>query len=143
MATDFLMLGPIVFDQFSTPDRMGFGGEHTMAVHRLPGGRRVIDTLGPDDDDLVWHGRFFGANAYPTALAIDAFRRQGTVLPLAFAGQAYQVLIREFEAEIERLPQAVAYRIRCVIASGGVGGVSANVGAAQLAAADLAAAAAL
>jgi hypothetical protein len=143
MVTDFLMLGPVIFDQFSTPERMGFGGEQAMVVHRLPGGRRQIDLLGPNDDNLSWHGRFFGDGAHAKALLLDSLRRQGVRLPLSFAGQAHMVVIEHFRAEIERLPLAVSYSISCVIASVGVGGVSANVGAAQLAAADLAAAAAI
>ncbi len=43
MATDFPMLGGITFDQFSTPEHMGFGGDQAMAIHRLPGDARVID----------------------------------------------------------------------------------------------------
>ncbi|SFK28899.1 hypothetical protein SAMN05444581_105129 [Methylocapsa palsarum] len=29
---DVLILGPIQFDSYSTPERMGFGGRHAMAV---------------------------------------------------------------------------------------------------------------
>jgi hypothetical protein len=143
MATDVLILGGVTFDAFSTPQRMGFGGKQMLAVHTLPGGRRQIDVLGPNDDNLTWHGQFFGDGAYAKALLLDSLRRQGVRLPLSFAGQAHMVVIEHFRAEIERLPMAVSYSISCVIASGGVGGVSANVGAAQLAAADLAAAAAI
>lgn len=143
MAADVLILGGVTFDAFSTPERMGFGGNQMLAIHRLPGGRRQIDVMGPDDDNLTWRGQFFGEGAYAKALLLDSLRRQGVRLPLSFAGQAYMVVIEHFHAEIERLPLAVAYSISCVIASGGVGGVSPNVGAGQLAAADLAAAAAI
>ncbi len=33
MAADVLALGPIVFTNFSTPERMAFGGEQCMNVH--------------------------------------------------------------------------------------------------------------
>jgi hypothetical protein len=43
-----LTLGGIVFDDFSTPSAMGAGGKQAMVIHKLPGGSRVIDTLGLD-----------------------------------------------------------------------------------------------
>jgi hypothetical protein len=46
--SDTLILGGIAFDSFSTPSRMGAGGKQAMVVHKLPGGARVIDTLGLD-----------------------------------------------------------------------------------------------
>ena len=53
---DTLTLGGISFDGFSTPHAMGAGGKQAMVVHKLPGGRRVIDTLGPDEDNITWSG---------------------------------------------------------------------------------------
>ncbi|MGJ0505680.1 MAG: hypothetical protein ACR652_00815 [Methylocystis sp.] len=140
MALDTLILGGFAFDSFSTPEHIPFGGDHAMVVHKLPGGQRVIDTLGPDDMDIAWHGRLWGDNALGTANALDALRRSGVQLPLAYAGRAYTVVIATFEAEIERLPMNVLYHIRCVVAQNA--SVSA-LGGAALAAADLAAAAAL
>ncbi len=143
MAQDVLLLGPVAFKDFSTPDRMAFGGEQMMAVHRLPGGSRVVDVLGPDDIDLHWHGRFFADDAYQTALLLDALRRAGQPLALSFAGQSYTVIIKEFMAEIERLPHDILYKICCVCVTQGQGAVSGAIGGAALAAADLAAAALL
>ena len=47
MPLDVLLLGPIAFADFATPDCAPFGGRQQMAVHKLIGGQRVIDTLGP------------------------------------------------------------------------------------------------
>ncbi len=143
MAQDVLILGPVAFTDFSTPSHMPFGGEQAMVVHKLPGGSRVIDTLGPDDMDISWHGRFWANDAYQTALLLDAMRRAGQVLPLSFAGQAYLCVIREFEAQIERLPQDILYRICVVTVTNATGAVSGAIGGAALAAADLAAAMAI
>ena len=57
---DTLTLGGISFDGFSTPSHMGAGGKQAMVIHKLPGGSRVIDTLGPDDENISWSGEFFG-----------------------------------------------------------------------------------
>lgn len=144
MATDVLMLGGIIFDDFSTPEHIPFGGRQAMAVHKLPGGSRVIDTLGPDDMDISWHGRFWGDNAMGVALQLDAMRAAGTPMPLSFGGQAWLVVISEFNARIERFPQDVLYHVTCVIASApSQGFLGANFGIGALISADLAAAAAL
>lgn len=143
MARDVLTLGGITFDSWSTPEHMPFGGRQAMAVHKLPGGERVIDALGPDDRDLSWRGRLWGDRAYGQARALDALRRAGREVPLVFAGQAYLVVVAEFLAEIERYPHNINYSITCVISNrlgGGGGGI---MGGLSLAAADLAAAALL
>ncbi len=140
---DVLLLGPVAFVDYSTPSHVPFGGEQALVVHKLPGGSRVIDTLGPNDMDISWHGRFFGSDAYATALLLDSLRRAGQPLPLSFAGQAYTVVIQEFTADIERLPVDVLYRINCVTVTNALGQISSAIGGAALAAADLAAAALL
>lgn len=137
---DVLILGPVIFNDFSTPDKMPFGGEQAMVVHKLPGGSRVIDTLGPDDMDISWHGRFWGNDAYQTALLLDTLRRAGQVLPLTFAGQAYTCVISEFHADIERLPVDILYKITVVTVTNVIGQVAGAIGGAALAAADLTAA---
>jgi hypothetical protein len=142
---DVLILGPITFTNFSTPERMPFGGRQAMAVHKLLGGSRVINTFGPDDADIHWDGQFFGSDAYPKCLALDALRAAGNPLPLSFAGQGYSVVIGDFHADIRRLPLWIDYHISCVIAGNGAqGGLGAVIGGADaLVAADLAAAIAL
>lgn len=115
MATDVLTLGGIVFDDFSTPRKMPFGGNQAMVVHKLPGGARVIDTLGPDEANIVWSGRFFGNNAYDTALALDAMRAAGQLQPLIFGGQYRSVLIDTFLPLVVRMPTWVEYRISCTV----------------------------
>lgn len=142
---DLLILGPITFTNFSVPARMPFGGHQIVAKHILIGGSRVIDTMGPDDSDISWEGQFFGSDAYPKCLALDALRAAGNPLPLSFAGQGYSVVIHEFHADIRRLPLWIDYHISCVIVTNGAHGFGllglASVDA--LVAADLSAAIAL
>lgn len=141
---DTLSLGGIVFDPFSSPEHIPFGGDHSVVVHKLPGGQRVIDTLGPDDMDIHWSGRFWGSDAMTRAQAIDAIRRAGLPVPLIFAGIMRMVIVTHFAAEIERYPNNVLYNIGCVQVTAGIGaGLSPALGSAALAAADIAAAALL
>jgi hypothetical protein len=55
MPTDILILAGVEFDSYSTPQRMMGGGNQAMVVHKLPGGDRTIDTLGPDEADTGDH----------------------------------------------------------------------------------------
>lgn len=115
MPADVLSLGGIIFDSYSTPRKMPFGGNQAMVVHKLPGGQRVIDTLGPDEADITWDGEFFGDDAYSTVLALDGMRAAGQVVPLIFGGQTRQVIISNFLPKIRRLPVWVEYSITCTV----------------------------
>jgi hypothetical protein len=115
MADDVLSLGGIVFDNFSPPREMMSGGNQAMVVHKLPGGSRVIDTLGPDEADIVWNGFFFGDTAYQTALALDAMRSAGQVLPLIWGGQFRSVILSNFIYKVRRMPVWVLYSVTCTV----------------------------
>jgi hypothetical protein len=124
MAADVLTLGGVTFGNFSTPTGMGAGGAQAMVVHKLPGGSRVIDTLGPDEANITWSGFFFGNNAYTDVLAIDALRAAGQVLSLTWAGQFRSVLIDNFTYHIRRLPMWVEYSISCTVSQNPMQGAS-------------------
>jgi hypothetical protein len=68
---------------------------------------------------LRWTGKFVGAGAYDTCLALDALRASGQQLPLSFACQGYAVVIGSFHADIRRLPLWVEYSISCVVVTNG------------------------
>lgn len=115
MSVDVLTLGGFAFTDYSTPDVMMGGGKQRMIVHKLPGGARVIDTLGPDDDEIRWQGQFFSDTAYEDALALDAMRAAGGVLPLTWGGQYRSVIISSFVYRVKRLPVWVKYEICCTV----------------------------
>jgi hypothetical protein len=113
--SDTLTLGGISFDGFSTPDAMGAGGKQAMVVHKLPGGQRVIDTLGPDEDNIVWSGKFFGNDSESKVLGLDGLRAAGQVLSLTFAGQFRSVIIDTFSYRWRRFPVWAEYQISCMV----------------------------
>src|SRR5690242_17085448 len=82
MSDIVLVLGPVAFSDFEVPERIRFGGAQRLTVHKLPGGARVIDALGPDDTELGWSGIFAGPDATERALLLDQLRVRGAVLPL-------------------------------------------------------------
>jgi hypothetical protein len=112
--TDVLLLGPVSFQGFELPARIGFGGRQTLAVHVLPGGARVIDAMGRDDTDIAWSGAFSGPDAADRARLLDAMRAAGAVLPLAWDAFCYLVVIRAFEAVYEQAFW-VPYRVSCTV----------------------------
>src|SRR5581483_8564154 len=122
ISTDILILGPMVFDNFSPPERMPFGGKQSLTVHKYVGGSRVIDTTGPDDMDIQWSGFFFGSDAMANAQTIDALRIAGGSLPLVFGGLSYTVVIAAARFEIRRFPNWVEYSITCAVATDGAQG---------------------
>lgn len=79
-----LVLGPVAFADFEIPERIAFGGTQRLAVHKLPGGLRVIDALGRDDRELTWSGIFAGPDATARSRLLDLLRARGAVLPLTW-----------------------------------------------------------
>jgi hypothetical protein len=125
---DVLSIAGITFDGFSTPAAMGAGGKQAMVIHKLPGGGRIIDTLGPDEDNISWNGEFFSNDAYDKVLALDGVRAAGFPVPLLFGGQFRSVIIDSFSYKVRRLPMWVEYQISCVVYQNpSLGNVSATV----------------
>ena len=114
MAEGALLLGPILFKGFALPERVRWGGTHKLAVHRLPGGARVIDAMGRDDADIVWSGVFSGSDAALRARAMDLMRAGGGSWPLTWDWFFYTVVIARFDADYSR-PNWIPYRITCTV----------------------------
>jgi hypothetical protein len=110
----YLMLGPVLFEGFELPDNIVFGGAQRMALHRLPGGARVVDAMGRDDAAIVWSGTFSGSNATLRARLIDELRAEGLPLPLLWESFAYLVMIQGFIANYE-FTNWVPYQIACTV----------------------------
>ena len=132
MSVDQVILGGFVLDGFAAPQTMVGGGRQAMAVHKLPGGSRVIDTLGPDDADIPIAGQLYDASAYATCLAIDAMRVAGTQVPLIWGGQFLMVIVADFRYTVHRYPNWCDYWISCLVASnpaqGALGGIISSIG---------------
>ena len=109
-----LLLGPIVFQDFEIPAGINFGGRQRLALHRLPGGSRVIDALGRDDAQISFSGIFTGSDATLRARSLDELRVAGIALPLTWDVLFYTVLIAEFRADY-RNGWWIPYRIVCTV----------------------------
>jgi hypothetical protein len=109
-----LLLGPIAFQDFELPSGVNFGGRQRLAVHRLPTGSRVVDTLGRDDAEICFTGIFTGPDATLRARSVDEMRVAGLTLPLTWDVFFYTVLISEFCADY-RNAWWIPYHIRCTV----------------------------
>lgn len=112
------VLGPVAFYGFEVPERITLGGRQRLAVHRLPGGARIVDAMGPDDRELAWSGVVSGPGAAERVRQLDRLRRAGQALPLGWDGWRFTVIISDFEADSAK-PWWVPYRISCTVLAEG------------------------
>lgn len=82
-----------------------------MVVHRLPGGGRVVDTLGNDPGRLELAGKFLGPNAQTRAQTIEKMRLRGVPVVFSVAGMALQVWIVRFVYSYEAKGALCSYEL--------------------------------
>ena len=111
-----LVIGGISLSDWEIPERINFGGRQHAVIHKLIGGTRVIDAMGPDPTDVTWSGRFRGPSATTRAQALDAMRAAGAEVPLFYLSTFVTVVITEFRADAERFYE-VPYTITCTVVS--------------------------
>lgn len=113
MADVTVTLGDITLTDLEVPERMPFGGEQMLVVHKLVGGAKVIDAMGRDEAPIEWSGWILGPDAVARAQSIDAMV-SGIPQTLTWSGFTYQVLVRSFNAQFERFYQ-IPYKIVCEV----------------------------
>jgi hypothetical protein len=112
--SNYLLVGPLLLQGFELPQSIQWGGAQRVAIHRLPGGRRVLDSMGRDDREIAWNGIFTGDDGALRARLMDLMRAEGTILPLAWDTFFYSVVVSRFEASFERA-NWIPYRIACTV----------------------------
>ncbi|MGN6536407.1 MAG: hypothetical protein ACTHKQ_11850 [Mesorhizobium sp.] len=109
-----VVIGGIVLQDWEIPEHINFGGAQKLVVHKLIGGTRVVDAMGPDSSDVTWSGRFRGPDAMGRAQALDAMRAAGAQVPLFYLSTFLDVVVTTFHAEPERLYE-IPYTITCTV----------------------------
>lgn len=110
-----LTIGGIGLSEMEVPEKMTWGGQQQMVVHKIIGGQRVIDAMGTDDRTLEWSGLMRGSSAVARARSLDALRNSGAKQILTWADFTYTVVIQSFEADYTRQGYRVPYRISCIV----------------------------
>jgi hypothetical protein len=108
-------LGPVQFSGLGKPKSMPIGGKQQLVNHKLPGGGRQINAMGPDDNDISWSGYLDGQSASANARALDRLRQSGQAVTLAWDVFSYQVLVSDFTCETQHIP--MPYRVTCTVIS--------------------------
>lgn len=107
-------LGDFIFNYFEVPESITFGGKQTNRLHKLIGGKRVIDAMGRDDADIHWSGYFLGIDAAERAAYLNHLRAQGKILQFSYLQFNYNVFIKEFTPHLERSYQ-IPYTITLAV----------------------------
>lgn len=108
--------GDFVFNGWEIPEKVSWGGQQRMTVHKFVGGTRFIDVMGVDNQEVSWSGRFLSPDAASRADQVDQMRKAGAALELIFAGRYYIALISNFVAD-QAMQWHVPYRISFTILS--------------------------
>lgn len=116
MADSQLVLGDFEFESAAIPTQIDVGGSQQLVIHELIGGIRVIDAMGRRDRALTWNGWFRGSGAKAQSDYLNAYRIGGQTLSLTWASFKYQVIVKEYRAEILLLSQ-IHYYIECEVVS--------------------------
>jgi hypothetical protein len=108
-------LGPFIFQRFEIPEMISWGGAQKLAVHKLIGGTRITDAMGPDDADITWSGIFLSPDAMSRADTLNEMRKVSGPYELIFGDRYYLVMISDFSAEMRKISY-VPYKITlCVL----------------------------
>lgn len=107
-----LTLDDFTFQDFEIPEVICLGGSQMLKIHKLIGGKRVIDPMGPDEDPVEWSGRFRGSSALSRARTLDAKRKAGKAISLTFGEASLTVLIAHFRYDTRMGGLEVPYAIR-------------------------------
>ncbi len=108
-------LGSVTFQDMEVPEKITSGGTQQLTVHRLLGGMRVIDAMGPDDRSLDWSGIFRGLSAASRGRQLDAMRTAGKPVQLRWLGEVRTVIVQSCELDWTKGGNRIPYRISCTV----------------------------
>ncbi len=108
-----IVLGEVTFGGMEVPETVFWGGRQQTVVHRMPGGKRVIDAVGRDDAPIQWSGYLMGADREERAWQIDQMRVEGWPVYLQWGSHLFAVVVKEFRAEDQAF--RTRYAIRCEV----------------------------
>ena len=116
-----VVLGGMTLSGLEVPERMPSGGQQQLAVHKMPGGRRVVDAMGPDDRAIEWSGYFEGPQAASRARQMDAMRIAAAPVTLSWAEETRRVVISSFECDYGSRGMLIPYKVSLVVLSPAAG----------------------
>lgn len=109
-----VVLGDVAFERYEVPERIAFGGQQAMAIHKFPGGARIIDAMGRDDNAIHWRGVMLGPDAEVRARQLEDMRVLGDPQPLSWGAFFYTVVVESLDFDY-RMPSHITYYITCAV----------------------------
>lgn len=110
-------LGPFTFQDTEVPEQMPYGGQQRLAVQKMIGGDRQINTLGLDKDDIKWSGIMRSSDRESRAKQLQSMMASGKTFSLAWGHEHEQVVISSFQPVVEAF--WISYTITCCVAPEG------------------------
>lgn len=98
-----LIVGNVEFTGLEVPESVSIGAKQQLVVHKLVGGKRVVDVLGLDYKNIRWSGWMTGATAGDRVTEIETLRDAGLPLNFNMDGYHFSVMIEDFEARFEHV----------------------------------------
>lgn len=102
------------FTSFEVPQDIPMGGRQMLATHKLVGGRRIVDAMGPDDKPLQWSGIMLGKSAQSRTRYLDYLRKTGVKCTLSWSEYIYTIVVESFDADFQRTYK-IPYKISCLV----------------------------
>lgn len=111
-----LIVGDVEFTGLEVPESVTIGAKQQLVVHKLVGGKRIVDVLGVDYDNLSWSGWMTGSTAGDRVTALETLRDVGAPLAFSIDGYYFNVIIQSFNQRFEHVYRRF-YSIELVIVS--------------------------
>ncbi|QIY81511.1 hypothetical protein [Chromobacterium violaceum] len=92
-------VGSFEFQGLEVPESISIGAKQQTVVHKLTGGKRIVDVLGVDYDAISWKGWLLGPDAGNRAKALEALRDAGEAVVFVLEDYHFNVLVDSFAIE--------------------------------------------
>ncbi|PRP68694.1 hypothetical protein BUE93_20730 [Chromobacterium amazonense] len=92
-------VGSFEFQGLEVPESITIGAKQQTVVHKLTGGKRIVDVLGVDYDSIGWKGWMLGPTAGERVKALEALRDAGEAVVFVLEDYHFKVVISHFAVE--------------------------------------------
>lgn len=92
-------VGGILLESAEVPQTISGGGAQAGNMHKLVGGIRIFDAMGPDHADISFNGIFQGDLAQIKVFALNEMRILGNPVLFTYGDFIYYAIIRNFSFE--------------------------------------------
>ena len=114
MSDTIVQLGDFQFAHAEVPQGLPFGGDQELSINKFVGGKRTINAMGNDEDDITWRGIFFGAEALKRAQFLNYLKTQGNKHVFTYFNFKYSVIIKHFSGTVQKYYQ-IPYSITLTV----------------------------